>query len=149
MYFKRFRPKTSMHTIKPLDLTKPVNVYRNLHKKCWSIKQGKYVVAYADNILLKDCKFHVNPNGIDKIRESGRKQVIAWVRGIITDPADFLEFNKKNGCNIYYRVVKFNPKKHRSFIMGITQQPIHTASFVDMDINAQNGNYLIAINTHP
>ena len=43
-----------------VDYSRPVKVYRNLSKKCWSLKQGGVVVAHADQVLMTSEKFTVN-----------------------------------------------------------------------------------------
>ena len=35
-----------------VDTRKTVEVYRNLHKKCWSIRQGGKVVCHTEYITL-------------------------------------------------------------------------------------------------
>ena len=49
---------------------KKVFVYRNLHKKCYSVKdwKTKKVIAHVDNIFLKDAVF--------KVSEAGRQRVL-------------------------------------------------------------------------
>jgi hypothetical protein len=48
-----------MKTLENIDITKPVQVYRNLHKPgCqFSVRQGGKVRCYVDSIVLTDCKF--------------------------------------------------------------------------------------------
>ena len=43
-----------------IDYSKPVRVYKNLNKGCWSIQQNGLVKAYSDEINLFNCKFLVN-----------------------------------------------------------------------------------------
>lgn len=70
-----------------IDFSKPVEVYRNLHKKgrVYSIRQGGLVVAHTDNIVLKDCKLIVQKSGLEKYLQTGIKNVHAWVKGTITN----------------------------------------------------------------
>ena len=42
--------------MKPLDYSKRVYVYRNLHKKCWSIMQLGKVVDYRKELVLADVR---------------------------------------------------------------------------------------------
>ncbi len=40
-----------------------VNVYRNLQKKMWSVRQGGRVIFHCNRIILKDVKFFVQAAG--------------------------------------------------------------------------------------
>ena len=68
-----------------------VVVYRNLHKKCYSIRVKGHVVhhwgvdprfcnKYA--LVLTQVYFHVNKRGRERVLNSGVKNVHAWIRGI-------------------------------------------------------------------
>ena len=59
------------------------NVYYNLHKKCYSIREQGLVADHVDSIVLKDCRFNVAPAGQAKVRRTGVKNVHATVSGII------------------------------------------------------------------
>lgn len=69
------------------DKTKPVFVYRNLHKKgySFSVQQNGKVVGHTENIILKDCEFIVNRSGLLAAHLSGQRNVHAKVRGYICD----------------------------------------------------------------
>ena len=62
-----------------IDPTKKVRVYRNLHKNCFSVKQGGLVRCHADHVTLEDCKFIVSKAGQERVRDEGRKNVHAFV----------------------------------------------------------------------
>ncbi len=68
-----------------IDYSKPVKLYRNLHKGCWSIKQNGLVKAHSDEINLYDCKFLVNEKNRIKVIKEKRKNVHAFVKGYIWD----------------------------------------------------------------
>lgn len=65
-----------------------VDVYRNLHKKCMSVRSrerqdyGK-VVTHASFIRMLDCRFIVNPAGRAKVLKFKKKNVHAFVRGTL------------------------------------------------------------------
>lgn len=68
-----------------LDLTKPVQVYRNLHKPgcMFSVRQGGRVRGYVDSIVLVNASFkHANPKQLAEVR-SGARQVCQWITGTI------------------------------------------------------------------
>jgi len=50
---------TSKEVLALIDQTKPVTVYRNLHKNCISVKQGSLVVCHAQNVVLENATFVV------------------------------------------------------------------------------------------
>lgn len=65
----------------------PVFVYRNLHKRCWSIKDrstGK-VIAHRDSLYLGGdnlCSFSVSKKGRERVLREKVKNVHAGVKGI-------------------------------------------------------------------
>jgi hypothetical protein len=61
----------------------PVEVYRNLHRAVWSIKQGSRVVAHAEQLLLRNCTFKVLPGGLARYRVTGIRNVHAFIVGEI------------------------------------------------------------------
>ena len=68
-----------------LDRTKPVSVYRNLNRRgrWYSIVQDGLVVAHSQLVKLKDCTFHINEAGRQRVLESGTKNVHARVKGML------------------------------------------------------------------
>jgi len=67
---------------------RPVYVYKNLHKDCWSIKQHGLVKAHipqGESIGLWDCYFHVDVKGREKVLREKRKNVHAFVKGYLQD----------------------------------------------------------------
>ena len=67
-----------------------VEVYRNLHKNCYSVRaltgenKGR-VIDHVRSITLKDATFVVQPAGRDRVLREKRKNVHAFVRGYVTD----------------------------------------------------------------
>ena len=65
--------------------SEPMRVYRNLHKKCWSVQQkqkGRWkVVAHAESITLLDCVFRVSEAGRQRVLRESRKNVHAYIQG--------------------------------------------------------------------
>ena len=60
-------------------------VYYNTDKLCFSLLDYKTnkVVKYADNIFMTNALFVVRKSGQKRVREEGRKNVHAFVNGII------------------------------------------------------------------
>ncbi len=64
-----------------LSLKQPVEVYRNLWRGGYSIRQGGKVVAHSDYVVLLDAVFHVSEAGRQRILRTGVRNVHAWARG--------------------------------------------------------------------
>ena len=62
-----------------------VDVYRNLHKRCYSIRQQGFVVAHAPTVMITDAKLVVHPGGRDRVRATGHKNVHAFIQGTIVE----------------------------------------------------------------
>lgn len=88
-----------------IDPSKPVYVYRNLHKKCWSVKQGGVVVGHTEELALKDCVCMVNEKGRQKVLKTGVKNVHAYIKGYVTRPRSkynhFIHYNPKSLDSFY------------------------------------------------
>ena len=101
-----------------------VEVYRNLHKKCYSVRYKGKVIKHVDQITLINPKFAVQPAGNAKVRQTGSKNVHAFIRGDWDESyRDFLEFNTP----IF---ITYNPYKHTSFMNKLKNKPIYDASYV-------------------
>ncbi len=105
--------------IRNIDFSKKVSIYRNLHKKCYSIKQNNRVVAYADEIYLSEVELKVSQSGRLRVLKEKRKNVHATLHGYIT-----------NNSKILTQKLYYNPYKTEYFIDLHTQQPIHNAKLV-------------------
>jgi hypothetical protein len=109
-----------------IDPDRKVEVYRNLHKRCWSVRQGGLVKFHCHTVNLKSCSFVVQPAGRAKVVRDKRKNVHAFVRGNLCD----LYYQGYPSCldNIYY-----NPYKADTFL-DFEDKPVYKADFVDFDI---------------
>jgi|TARA_R110000824_G_scaffold112975_1_gene262472 hypothetical protein len=123
---------TSESVLDHIDPTKPVRVYRNLHKKCISVKQGTLVRCHARNVVLKDCKFIVSEAGQKRVREQGRKNVHAFIEGhVIADrTGDF-------GWNTVY----YNPYTTDHWVISNLpyDEYVETADYADVWCDALLG----------
>ena len=95
-----------------------VEVYRNLHRNCWSIRdaKSKLVLGYADDVTLSDAYFVVNESGRQRVLRDKKKNVHAFVRGriLFTDVPC-------TGTKVTY-----NPYKFGSFVT------VHDDCFLDI-----------------
>ena len=89
-----------------------VDVYRNLHKNCWSVRSrerhdyGK-VVAHTNSLVLNDAKFVVSQAGRNRVLKEKKKNVHAGLSGYYVDrvPVPAVSFD-----------VTYNPYKYDSFV---------------------------------
>lgn len=62
-----------------------VEVYWNLHKKCWSVRRaGGRVLYHASAVTLDDVTWVVQPAGRARVLREGKKNVHAFARGTLT-----------------------------------------------------------------
>lgn len=87
-----------------------VKVYRNLHKKCFSI-QGKYglVVDHADTVSLMAVTFTVQKAGRQRVIDSKKKNVHAFAIG------ERLYSNKLGVYDNSFTKIYYNPYKYGFF----------------------------------
>jgi hypothetical protein len=107
-----------------------VQVYYNLHKHVWSVKDKKTgrVIAHLDSILLSSCKFIVREGGRQRVIKEKRKNVHAFIEGDWDgDEAKGL-LSLNDGTSVTY-----NPYLYDSFIKKKDSKPIKTADVVWMD----------------
>lgn len=110
-----------------VDIDKPIKVYRNLHKACWSIKQER-VIVHTRYITLKDVAYVVNERGRQRVLQEKKKNVHAWVRGFLCKPEDIED-------NSYVDSVTYNPYKYESFVVEKNEfevVPVFSSKYVEM-----------------
>lgn len=105
-----------------IDYDKPVEVYRNLHKGCWSIRQDGLVKAHTDTALLINPTFVVQKTGRCRVIENKRKQVHAWLKGML-HPYPSRAHQIDDG----WKMVTYDPYKYKSFVRNADKQPITNA----------------------
>lgn len=140
-----------------------VSVYFNLHRKCFSIRaeegpeKGR-VVAHADRVILRDVKMVVGQAGNRKVRETGQKNVHAFMRGhlaalkgSITAAGERIIMGETEGCDELTAYIPedmnrrfalaeqdgvrltYDPYRDTSFVAaGLSRLPVHHAWTVCM-----------------
>lgn len=68
-----------------IDPSRKVRVYRNLHKKCFSVKQDGLVRCHAEHVTLQECKFIISKAGQSRVRNDQQKNVHAFIEGFVVD----------------------------------------------------------------
>lgn len=109
----------------PLIEGDKVFVYFNLHKKTFSVKNLStgIVVAYLDNVNLKDAIFKVSQKGRERVLQEKRKNVHAGVVGVFT----YEEFNQS-----LTKQAKYNPYKYESFVDSETKEKVESSKTVSL-----------------
>lgn len=115
-----------------------VEAYYNLHKRCLSYRARGGKVAHAQVLILNDVRFAVQPAGRERVRHEGRKNVHAFVRGVLAyKNNDYYanivgvdDYSEENMRRQGYRSITYNPYKHDHFVYADTHEPIHSASQV-------------------
>ena len=107
-----------------------VEVYRNLHRNCWSVRSSETgrVIDHVKSITLIDAKLVVRPAGREKVLREKRKNVHAFIKGTI----DNFTSLQSQPVEIVY-----NPYKHTSFVIRATGEPITTAEVVGLTLNGK------------
>jgi hypothetical protein len=104
-----------------------VEVYFNLHKKVFSIrdKKTKKVIAHVNNITLANVSFKVSKAGRLRVLKERRKNVHAVVAGTIIayEPLD----------NAAVRVT-YNPYLYDSFVLRVNKEPVFRATACVMSV---------------
>ena len=99
-----------------------VDIYFNLHKNCYSVKKKGKVVHHLyedEELTLEFVKFVVGKKGRERVLKEKRKNVHAYVRGIISDKK--VENNTE---------VSYNPYVADSFFLCGESALIHLAPSV-------------------
>ena len=110
-----------------------IEVYRNLHKKCFSVRHKGKVVGYLydnEQLALTNVTFAVQPAGRAKVLRENKKNVHAFVRG------EYVGFENNLTNNLYFGkfedldfyAVSYNPYKSDKFVVKETGKPIESNS---------------------
>ena len=107
-----------------------VDVYRNLHKSTWSIRDRTtgLVVGHASSVLVRDATFVVQPAGRRRAMAEGRKNVHAFVRGTIDPLPRVTTFEAPCSTRVSY-----NPYKAGHFVVAGTGEAVTGAPIVVLD----------------
>ena len=122
---------------------KRVQVYYNIRRGDYSVRQSGRVIDHVDCILLRDVRFNVATAGRDKVRATGVKNVHATVSGytaFLTDCTNLQSILKDSNCDY----VSYNPFKYDSFVKitsngynGFYADAVSTADYVELMPNRE------------
>jgi len=112
-----------------IDPTKKVRVYRNLHKKCISVKQNGIVRCHATNVVLNDCKFIVSEAGQARVRNEGKKNVHAFIEGYVKSA-----YRVKSMSDLGWDTVYYNPYTTDHWVLSYYPYDVYvdTAEYCDV-----------------
>lgn len=99
--------------------TAPVEVYRNLSRACFSVRQSGRVMGHASSLTLRDVTFVVSLAGVRRIRLRQAREVVAFARG----------FPAESGGLAGGLRVRFCPYRSTDFTLP-DGSPIHAAALV-------------------
>jgi len=109
-----------------IDPNKKIEVYFNLHKKTWSVRQSGKVIGHTDYIQVKDPQFVVSQKGNERVRREKKKNVHAFVRGYVESRLPV--FPSK------MRFVTYNPYKNSSFVVRNTNDTICSSPYAALEV---------------
>jgi hypothetical protein len=111
--------------------TSKTEVYWNLHRGGYSVRQNGIVIAHTDRICLSDARFVVQHGGWERTVREHRKRVHAMVRGKIVE-AQFVEAaeGKSRHRPRGTVAVTYNPYRADHFQVRATGERIDTARLV-------------------
>jgi len=112
-----------------IDPNKKIEVYFNLHKKTWSVRQSGRVVGHTDYIQVKNPQYVVRQGGNERVRREQKKNVHAFVRGYITDSLPLFAKQQK--------FVSYNPYKNSSFVVRNTNDTICSSPYASLEVTNQ------------
>lgn len=112
-----------------IDYNRPVFVYRNLHRKCWSVKQDGLVKAHSQLLAMHSCTFKVSQAGRNRVLKEKRKNVHAGVHGYLEN----WQMGEWIDSHPTARPVTYNPYKYKNFVDKDTEQMVDYAIAVRLE----------------
>lgn len=108
---------------------KKIDIYRNIHKKCYSVRsreRGNYgrVIDHTHRAVISAASFVVLQRGREKVRSEKRKNVHAFIRGMMENKVPSLSSLDFIGY------VTYNPYENETFVNRETGEEINTAKLV-------------------
>jgi len=108
-----------------------VEVYWNLHRKCWSVRHKGKVIKHTRCIRLRDVQWVVQPAGKERVRREHRKNVHAFARGTIGRFDETVEALNTKGYQSCIEL-RYNPYINDSFVCAARKTPVTTSTFATL-----------------
>ena len=109
-----------------IDPNKKIEVYFNLHKKTWSVRQSGKVIMHTNYIQVKDPQYVVSQKGNERVRREKKKNVHAFVRGYHMSELPLMPSQ--------VRFVSYNPYKNNSFVIRNTDDSICSSPYAALEV---------------
>lgn len=93
------------------------DVYWNLHKHIWSLRQKGKVIAHMGTVVLSDVTFRVQPAGRERVRREGKKNVHAFAQGNYEMSHSYKDYT-------IGRRITYNPYKNDTFVYADDLTPV-------------------------
>jgi len=105
-----------------------VEVYKNLHKKLYSIRSNKtgLVVGHSQAVAVRNATLVVQAGGRERVLREQRKNVHAFVKG---ERISF-DFTQPELAHLVFEEITYNPHKNSSFVYKGTNTPVRHADLV-------------------
>jgi len=111
-----------------VDLKRPVEVYKNLNRDCYSVRQDGIVRFHTHTICLKNVEYKVSKAGRQRVLREKRKNVHAVVKGTIVHSRE-LWYEKLPFAADF---VTYNPYKNDSFYVVGDGEKIKKSMYADL-----------------
>ena len=111
-----------------IDTNKPVRVFRNWKRGCYSIMQGGLIKASARAVRLHDVEFLVRESGRERMLRTQRKNVHAYAIGQLVEYVPVSEAGDLESCGdlqLMYDAFRFD-----SFVDSASHLPVKQADTV-------------------
>ena len=109
-----------------IDPNKKIEVYFNLHKKTWSVRQSGKVIMHTNYIQVKDPQYVVSQKGNERVRREKKKNVHAFVRGYHMSELPLMPSQ--------VQFVSYNPYKNSSFVIRNTDDSICSSPYAALEV---------------
>lgn len=94
---------------------------------CISLRKlPNYQVEYAGYVLLENVTFAVQPSGLKRFREEGKKNVHAYVRGTLIDSTANQPTGILRACQSQLREAYYNPAVTDTFVDKVTGDALYS-----------------------
>ena len=111
----------------------PVDVYWNLHRSLFSVRSRETgrVIGHWGGIWVANADLVVQPAGRDRVRREGKKNVHAFIRGLLYDiKPTVLGADPSFEGHLPHHRISYNPYENDTFVSRVTGQPVTSASMV-------------------
>ena len=116
-----------------------VEVYWNLHKKCWSVRStatGR-IIAHRESLHLMFVKWVVQPGGRARVLREGKKNVHAFARGyLVPEQGHYSTFLVDAGELSDADALMYNPYRMEGFQTVDGGKPVNESEKAYLDMNA-------------